>query len=143
MRKILLLLAVVTCASADAGNPPAFSATATYKLDVPQMPLEKTLQQLAQVTGINVTYRSNDLRGTFGNALQGTLSVDAALRRTLFGSGLTYTLDRLSGDVEIVPLPRTTAGGDRLPLGAADPAAAGRTVSGVRPTAAGALPKAR
>lgn len=70
--------------SALAGEPP------TYDLKITSQPLGSALQELARQSGIQIIFFSKATDGRQSPAVQGHLTIDAALRRMLGGSHLTY-----------------------------------------------------
>lgn len=102
---VFILLIASAAFAADAAAAPAaapqFSATASYKLDIPALPLRDALQKLADATSVQIVFGSQDAFGVHTNEVKGEMPVDAALARMLTGTGLTYRLDDFSGRVVI------------------------------------------
>ncbi|WP_374655513.1 TonB-dependent siderophore receptor [Dongia sp.] len=100
-RRNLRVLLVSSCLLLAAGPHAAWAQNAAPSLTQPQAiaipagPLAPALNQLAAQTGLQIVYDATRIGGLTSNGASGTLSVDAALRALLAGTGFTY---RMTGD---------------------------------------------
>lgn len=74
-----------------------------FKFDIQEQSPKAALQALADATGLRVVYGSADLMGVSVNPVVGEMNYDAALRRMLSGTGLTFRTDEFTGEVVILP----------------------------------------
>jgi Secretin and TonB N terminus short domain len=60
-----------------------------HALDLPAAPLERSLNELARLTGVQVLFASSLTQGRNAPALRGSFSAQEALDRLLQGTGLS------------------------------------------------------
>lgn len=102
-------------AAAAEGMPAATElaqASAEFTFAIPAQDLAGALLDYAQLTGIQVVFKSEDLQGLSSGGLAGAMTAEAALRRLLAASGLSYDF---TSDSSAVVRP---AGGDASAEGA-------------------------
>lgn len=102
-----------------AQEPAPASAAAiqpAHHFDVPALPLDEALLQLARQAGVEVYLSGSTLDGKFGNSVQGDLSLDEALQRLLVGSGFGYSLSGPAGRQSIRLVEERMAGDTSLGL---------------------------
>ena len=89
----------VFCADASDIRP---DNTEEFKLDIPAQRLEQSLQDLADATGVIISYSKTELGTARANGVSGEMSYDSALRHMLVGSGFIFS-DNGNGEVVIRP----------------------------------------
>jgi len=100
------------------------SETATF--DIPAQPLGEALTRLAEQSGLQVAYTTQEVEGRTSAAVAGDFTPEAALRRMLAGTGLTYRFtDAGTATIEQMAAGQESEGA--LELGAVE-------VQGWRPT---------
>ncbi|TBU99245.1 TonB-dependent receptor [Stutzerimonas kirkiae] len=80
--------------NAEAGQA---SSSLRYDFDIPPLPLDRALMQLAQQANVEIYMNTAGLSGLSGNAVAGTLALEEALRRLLAGRDIQY---HISGGAE-------------------------------------------
>ena len=94
---------VLTCAAlfpcALRGAEPA-----AHTLHIPSQPLDSALQELARQTGVQIIFFSYLTDGRRAPALEGTYTIDAAMKALLADSMLTFRQINAK-TIEIRPLP--------------------------------------
>jgi outer-membrane receptor for ferric coprogen and ferric-rhodotorulic acid len=87
------LVAGVACALACSAAAPSDitdKASAQYSLKIQRQSLAAALQQFAGQSGLQIIFFSKVVEGLQAPALEGTFTVDTAMRRLLAGSGLVF-----------------------------------------------------
>jgi len=91
------------------GSPFALAHAAALQISLPAQPLIKSLNALSQQAGVQLIAAPDAVANKNAPALQGDMTLEAALGRLLGGSGLGYSIE--NGTVVVAPQP---AGADTL-----------------------------
>lgn len=91
------------------GSPFALAHAAALQISLPAQPLIKSLNALSQQAGVQLIAAPDAVANKNAPALQGDMTLEAALARLLGGSGLGYSIE--NGTVVVAPQP---AGADTL-----------------------------
>src|SRR5579885_2865759 len=90
-------------------------AQATYRFDLPEQPLADSLRAIAAKVGANILFDSKDVKGVKAASLRAKLSIDAAIKRVLEGTGLEAE-SPTPGTVIIRPIGNDRASANHLEL---------------------------
>jgi hypothetical protein len=110
---------------AAAAQPPTVGER-NVQLTLERQPLADALSQLASATGLQIVFYSSSVEGLIAPALNGTLTIRAALERLISGSELEY---EFMGEHTIAVRPQTSAPGAAPSSNGAQPALPTQTVA--------------
>ncbi len=89
-----LILAALAASCGTIGYVPAAYAQARFSLDVPPQSLDAALSRVASLTGTNIVFDAQTVRGKTSPALHGSFSPRDAYEALLRGSGLTLSVTK-------------------------------------------------
>lgn len=87
--------------------PTASQGKSVRQFNIPSQPLDRSIKQLANTTGLNIAFDSALAKNKIAPAVKGLISPIEALRQLLQGSGLQATMDEDA--VVIQPVPQDTS----------------------------------
>ena len=82
--------ALPAAAQEEGSSAQTAQAERTFTFNIPSKPLPQAIADFSAVTGIQVLYTNQSLPDLTASAVQGTYSVDQALRQLFSNSGVTY-----------------------------------------------------
>lgn len=91
--RVFLLTAAVWLLSSMAQAAPAVSRSQLFEFDVPAGPLEPALQQVAEVTGLQIAVPASLGHTQRVSAVRGRMTWETALRRMLVGTDVAWRID--------------------------------------------------
>jgi len=129
-RKLALMLTTSLAITGGIFAPEEFQAQATaVRFDIPAQPLGSALDAYGRISGWNLSYTPELVRGRTSAAVSGAMTPDAALRAMVAGSGLEVRVTA-PGSAALVGAPQVAAGeGDGQVLNAVTLTAAPGTVT--------------
>ncbi|MBS1159389.1 MAG: irgA 2 [Proteobacteria bacterium] len=87
LRKLLITTMILACHSVAAFAAP------DIRVDIAAQPLSSALRDLASQAGVQLVFAAETVGAAKARAIKGEMSVDAALRKLLVGSGLEFRQD--------------------------------------------------
>lgn len=87
LRKLLITTMILACHSV------AVLAAPDVRIDIAAQPLSSALRDLASQAGVQLAFAAEAVGAAKARAIKGEMSVDAALRKLLVGSGLEFRKD--------------------------------------------------
>lgn len=87
LRKLLITTMILACHSV------AVFAAPDVRVDIAAQPLSSALRDLASQAGVQLVFAAETVGAAKARAIKGEMSVDAALRKLLVGSGLDFRQD--------------------------------------------------
>ncbi|WP_290686571.1 TonB-dependent siderophore receptor [Haematobacter sp. UBA3484] len=129
-RKLALMLTTSLAITGGIFAPEQLQAQATaVRFDIPAQPLGSALDAYGRISGWNLSYTPELVRGRTSAAVSGAMTPDAALRAMVAGSGLEVRVTA-PGSAALVGAPQAAAGeGDGQVLNAVTLTAAPGTVT--------------